>query len=358
MIINFITSNKGGGAELLVHELHKQFMTTKNQCFSYYFDGDPSILTSNEKIFNLNRKNPINIIYIRKYLKHHLQKTKKPLIIHAHLTWPFFYSTLASLGLKNINLIYTEHSTYNKRRKIFIFKYIDRFFYSRFKKIICISDGVHNSLSKWVGPELSKRLIVIKNGSRLFDLINRPHLEGRKPRIISIGSLTHKKNFITAIRAIDKIRDSIESYIIIGEGVERKILEDEIKKLKLQDKVFLPGWSNDIQTSLHYADLQLIPSLWEGFGLVAVEGMSTGLPIIASDIDGLREVLNEKNPAVFLVKNIQSPDAWAKTLNQAIIQLKSSDMQLFASAARKQAEKFSLKMMAKSYLNVYATLTN
>src|SRR5690606_3134508 len=193
-------------------------------------------------------------------------------VVHVHLTWPFFYVTLASLGLSKTRLVYTEHSTSNKRRKIPLLWVLERLFYGRYARVICISQGVHDSLAKWVGPGVAQHLVTIPNGSRIYSLAQRPTLDARLPQLVSVGSLSSRKNFATTILALAQIRDEIGHYTIIGEGPERSRLEAIIRREQLEDKVRLVGWSEVIESYLHAADIQLIPSLWEGFGLVAVEG--------------------------------------------------------------------------------------
>src|SRR5690606_37367900 len=122
-------------------------------------------------------------------------------------------------------------------------------------------------------------------------------------------------------------------------GAERARLEKIIKSLQLEDKVRLLGWSDDIEVHLHAADIQLIPSLWEGFGLVAVEGMSTGLTVVASNIEGLREVLDESNPSVTLVSQPKSVEEWVVAIRKAIADIHSQGANNLASSSRKQAEK-------------------
>jgi glycosyltransferase involved in cell wall biosynthesis len=263
---------------------------------------------------------------------------------------------LAAIGLKNLKLVYTEHSTTNKGRKIPLFHILERIIYRQYSKIICISDGVHESLIKWVGPRLSGRLVTIQNGSRIYKVSERSRLEERKLLLVSIGSLSFGKNFATAIRAIAQLRDEVGSYVIVGEGPERKRLEQLVHREKLDDEVKLLGWSDNIEIHLRAADIQLIPSLWEGFGLVAVEGMSTGLPIVASNIAGLREVLDPNNLAVTLVEDTESVGAWVQGLKVAIDNLRDQGPERLSVAARTQAEKFTLEAMAERYLEVYRSL--
>lgn len=353
MIVNIISSPTGGGAELLVRDLHKLYKQKGFAAKAIYFSGFSEGLDQDELFFCVNPRSPFNIFRIRCLLKKYLTESEADLKVHVHLTWPFFYVTLASLGLRGINLYYTEHNTSNRRRKVPIFRYFERLLYSRFRRIICISDGVRSSLACWVGPRIADRLVTIVNGSRIYPLATRLSLKGRKPNLVSIGSLTYKKNFATVLHALGQVSDQFDTYTLVGEGPERTSLESIILQEKLADKVKLVGWSDKIQEHLNASDIQLIPSLWEGFGLVAVEGMSTGLPVIAANVDGLREVLNPKNPAVTLVDEPESVEAWVNAINVSVVNLETQGQSVLAQFSRAQAQKFTLERMANNYLKMY-----
>lgn len=353
IILNVISAPKAGGAELLVRELSKIYSSREIEAYAIYLSGSAQGLERNELVLGSNPRSHLNIFRIRKILKMLHKKENKQLIVHAHLTWPFFYVVLASIGLSKIELIYTEHNTTNKRRKIPFFWILERLFYARYARVICISQGVYDALASWVGPKLTQRLITIPNGSRIYSLADRSAFIGRLPRLVSVGSLSPKKNFVTAIKAIAQLKDEVHSYTIVGEGPERARLEAIIREEKLEDKVYMPGWSDAIEQYFHAADIQLIPSLWEGFGLVAVEGMSTGLPVVASNVDGLREVLDESNPSVTLIDKVGSVEAWVAGIRKATSDLCDQGARRLAQSSRKQAEKFTLNEMAERYLGVY-----
>ena len=355
-LVSIISSPKGGGAELLVRELQKIYISQNLDAHAVYLNGCSDDFIDNETVLGVDPRSPLNIFRIRKVLKHLSNRAGGNLTVHAHLTWPFFYVTLATLGLSNIKLIYTEHNTTNKRRKIPLLWVFERLLYARYERIICISQGVQEALAKWVGPTIAQRLVTIPNGSRIYAMFQRPALEGRLPRLVSVGSLSSRKNFATTVRAIARLKDEIDSYTIIGEGPERAQLEQIIESEQLEGKVKLVGWSDDIESHLHAADIQLIPSLWEGFGLVAVEGMSTGLPVVASNVDGLREVLDESNPSVTLVNQAESVDDWVLAIRKSVADVHARGASSLAQTSRQQAEKFTLDEMAERYLDVYRQL--
>lgn len=351
LVINIITSPIGGGAELLVREAIKRLPKIGVQSRAIYFNTSPDIIFSDcEETISVSSRNPKAIFLLRRRIKYYCRNNHN-VVVHSHLTWPFFYVAIAALFLP-VKLVFTEHNTNNRRRQFPVFKYFERIFYNRYCKIFCISKGVSKSLSDWIGGQLTEKLIIIENGGRIYDFKPRERLSGRLPKLISIGSLSKKKGFETAMRVVAKVRNKIASYTIVGEGTERNRLEWLVQKLELEDKVKLIGWSDDVQTYLHQADLQLIPSVWEGFGLVAVEGMSTGLPVVASDVDGLRDIINVRNPSVDLVKNYENLDEWAEKI-EAMIGLMEIKANVLAVASRKQSEKFSLDEMVAKYAEVY-----
>lgn len=355
-LINVIPSPVGGGAELLVREIHNKCLSKGVDSHVIYFLDNSPCLGEGEYVLGASIRSPLNIFRLRKALFELASEVEGDVVVHAHLTWAFFYLVLAVKGISGIKLVYTEHNTYNKRRRIPFFWVLERYFYSKFQKIICISNGVKGSLEKWVGPKISSRLTVLPNGGRIYSLHKRPSTLGRPLRFVSVGSLSDRKNFATTILAIDQLAELVESYVIIGEGNLRGNLESIVKDRNLEGKIKLVGWSNAIESHLHQADMLLIPSLWEGFGLVAVEGMSTGLPVVASNVDGLREVLGEFNPAVTLVSQPESVSEWVCAIRRMSARLEEFGSGTLAHCSRTQAEKFTIDSMVDRYLRLYLSL--
>ncbi|KPQ29085.1 MAG: Glycosyltransferase [Marinobacter excellens HL-55] len=354
MIVQVITEPVAGGAEALVRETHRRYGLEGVESEVVFFSSGGRSLDAGEFSLGVGKRSPMAILKLRRFLKKKRRECPG-LIVHAHLTWPFLYVALATLFM-NLPLVYTEHNTHNRRRVRWL-KLLDRWLYSRYLRVLCISKGVYDALSVWVGPDLTHKLVVSPNGAKLFSLVYRPRLEGRKLRLVSVGSLHPKKNFDTAIRAVAAARQSIESYIIVGEGSERGRLESLIGELGLDDIVHLAGWAEDVSRFYQDADVQLIPSVWEGFGLVAVEGMSTGLPVIGSDVPGLNEVLSGCD-SISLVRDVTSVSAWADAIVNLRLRLDSVGAQALAKASRQHAERFSLDSMVKRYLKEYASLNS
>jgi glycosyltransferase involved in cell wall biosynthesis len=111
-------------------------------------------------------------------------------------------------------------------------------------------------------------------------------------RIVSVGELNHNKNHITVIRALSKIKKEY-IYTIYGEGCNRIKLEEYIKKHALQDKVLLPGYSNNIREELLKYDVFVFPSFREGLSVALMEAMDAKLACIISNIRGNRDLIDD-----------------------------------------------------------------
>src|SRR5690606_24590735 len=156
-----------------------------------------------------------NILKLNRLVRQFKQRNVD-VVIHAHLTWAFFYVAIATLFVP-CTRFYTEHNTSNRRRNIPFFWVVERLFYKRYRKIFCISEGVRDSLAGWLRWDERSKLELVFNGARLYSLVSRPPLTGRLARLVSIGSLTPKKNFGTAIEAVALVKDIVERYVIVGD---------------------------------------------------------------------------------------------------------------------------------------------
>lgn len=353
-VIHVITSPCGGGAEFIVRELAHGINGQGLESKVVYFNIDPGcakkmVLASNEFLLNIGYRDVRAILLLREFFKNEME-ANGCVVVHAHLTWPMIFVPLSLIGL-NVVAYFTEHATSNRRRSYPFLRFIERFFYRRYKNIFCVSDGVRQTLEPWVGRALSSRLKVIKNGARLFSVKNR-NVPNIKISFISVGSLRVSKGFDRVIRALSRFDLMEWDYTIVGEGSDRGELEALIYSLGLQKKVNLIGWSGDLEPWFHNADIQLVPSRFEGFGLVAVEGMSTGLPVIASDVVGLSEVVSGSQSAAYLVSDPDNDEEWLVRIKECIMAL-TKDIHEVSCQARETAERFSLDEMIANYTDIY-----
>lgn len=151
----------------------------------------------------------------------------------------------------------------------------------------------------------------------------------------TIGRLSPQKGHSYLIEAFAKLKEEPAECLIAGEGPLRGELEAQILKQGLGDKFKLVGQIDDVPAFLASLDVFVFPSVWEGQGIVLMEAALAGLPIIASAVDGIKEVLGEDTawlvPAQdaealasrlkWVLENINSPEVREKTqkLKQQII---------------------------------------
>jgi glycosyltransferase involved in cell wall biosynthesis len=348
----------GGGAELLVRELNKRNLENGIKSIAIYFQNPTNTsLYNNEYCLNTKSLTSLfNIYKIRTFIKKHIKKSDNDkIIIHTHLTYPFIFTAIATIGMK-IKLVYTEHNSYNKRKNYKLFSYIDKLIYRRYDIIICISNGVRKSLLQWVGLSFDDKVRVIYNGSRLFKINEdrRKVIDSTKLKIVSIGTLTYKKGFDISIRALQPLlNNEVEQYVIIGEGEERKKIECLIDSLNIRDYVTLAGWSDNIEQYLNEADLFLIPSRWEGFGLVVVEALSTGLPVLASNVDGLNELFLSNDCPIFYFECENLTSLYNGVINIKSFLIENENIAWQANACSKH---YSFEKMLTNYIDTYKTL--
>ena len=350
-IVHVITRPDSGGAEFLVRELSSYlFKKGFNVTTIYFYNPSKVHLKNYEYCLNLSGPKDLRAIwFIRKRLIDLTQKKKT--IVHAHLTSALYFLPIASFGLKTINF-YTEHNTYNRRRNYPFLKPIENYIYSKYNKIICISKGTKKNLLTWLGAKFNnKNILAIPNGSRLFNVVRRKKIDPKKLRLVSVGSLSNQKGFDIAIRTIFLLKDSIHRYTIVGEGDQKERLSNLAVKLGIRHKIFLTGHVKNIKPYLSNADIGLVPSRWEGFGLVSIEMLSTGLPLVCSNVIGLREVVS-KCQSVELMRP-ESSKALARGILKTIKLNENIRKNKITLNARKHSEKFDIKFFCEKYTNFY-----
>jgi glycogen(starch) synthase len=132
--------------------------------------------------------------------------------------------------------------------------------------------------------------------------------------ILCVGRLVPQKGieyFIRAIPAIAK-RYPEAKFVIVGEGWSRDILEAEARGTGQNSKIHFTGFASDreVINLMSSADVLVVPSIYEPFGIVALEGMATGVPVVASKVGGLSEVIEHDRTGIFVYPKNPDSIAW------------------------------------------------
>ena len=216
-------------------------------------------------------------------------------LIHSHLfPTQLFVVVAKKLSNTQILLITTEHNTENKRRKYPLLQLADYAMYSAYDSVICISQAVRDTMLKWLKYSKNEKLVVVSNG---VDIAKYQKVAYEKAPLIKyvivVGRLEPQKDIATVLKAFSLIQSAQIKLRIVGDGIDRSTLEGLSESLGLAGKVEFLGFRTDVRELLASSYLAIQSSYFEGFGLAAVEAMSSGLPVIASDVPGLNDVVGE-----------------------------------------------------------------
>lgn len=297
-ILHMIGSLNIGGSQSMVINIHESLDKSKVQ-FDYIIDH-PDHLYFAEKIKKLGGKiytmptfKGFNYFEIRSAWKHFFKQHPEYKILHSHVrSYASLYLPIAKkAGLKTI---IHSHSTSNgsglssivKRVLQYPLRYQADYFF-----------GCSKEAGEWL---LGKKIVdspkyhVLKNAIDVekyaFNMDNRVKLRselglGDKLTFVHVGRFHPAKNHLFLLNIFSEIhkRNPNTALLLVGDGELRPSIERQIAKLNLKNDVLLLGSRSDIPCILHAADCFLFPSIWEGFGMVAVEAQAAGLPCICSD---------------------------------------------------------------------------
>lgn len=293
-ILHVINNLGSGGAEKLVFDLTKEIHQEQDITVlllhktpnTHYLK---SLLAIGVKIIDLSNISN-NRISLNKFIKlFKIIKYTKYDIINTHLFPSFYYIGILSIFLKN-NYILTEHCSYNERRKYFFLYPVEKFIYSRFKRIVCVSNNVLNSLESYL-PTLKNKMCVIENGINILNNIKIKKLNKNKTITLTMTARFSKdKDHITVIKALKNLNFDFKM-IFLGEGETKCNIEKYVINSNLNKKVEFKGFINNINDILSNTDIFILSSHGEGLPLSIIEAMMHGIPVVASNVVGIRDVV-------------------------------------------------------------------
>ena len=181
---------------------------------------------------------------------------------------------------------------------------VERWITNRSQRVITCSAFMRDQVADIFGVATS-RIAVIPNGIDPGDLprpdpaeMTRLRAEFAKPEerlVLLIGRLVYEKGFQLALEAMPEVIAAVPGtrFLVAGSGAHEAELKAQAEKLELMEHGTFLGWIGDdvLHTLYGIADLTVVPSIYEPFGLVALEAMASGCPCIVADTGGLREVV-------------------------------------------------------------------
>ncbi len=300
-------------------------------------------------------------------LKELMKKQYFPLV-HCHTPVGATYARLAArLHRKHgTRVIYTAHGFHFYKGapvKFWLVSYPVEWWLAHYTDVlITINDEDYKNALKLFRKTRNQRM-VYKINSVGIDLNQYSLKQERKKKhvpeeaflLVSVGELNWNKNHKVVVEALGRLNNPDIYYMICGEGIERVSLMEQAKRLGISDRTKLAGFRRDIPEILTEAHAMAFPSLREGLGLVAVEAMAAGVPVIASDNRGTREYMQDgingyvvwKNDVEGTAEAIQKMYLLWKEDKEAYNRMKQN--------CRQTAKRFACEEVQKTMQKIYET---
>ena len=295
------------------------------------------------KILDIDSKNPLTVLKILTSIRQIIKKNDIS-IVHTHHRMAAFYIRLLKLVHPKLIHVYTAHNVFNDKLPLYGFALKNA-------QNVAVGEAVNKNLKEDVGITDSR---VIYNGVVLKET------DDQVDEIISYGGiklgciarLSEQKGLTYLLDAMSLLTVKDIRLFIVGDGELRNELENKVKELHLQDSVTFLGYRKDISECINSFDFCVLPSVFEGFGLVAIEAFMNGKTLVATDIPGLNEVVTNKNGILVPAKD---PAALASAIDK--LATDATLRQELSSQAKKDYEnKFSYPLFLENYRALYREL--
>ncbi len=282
-------------------------------------------------------------------------RAERPALLHTHLVHADVYGALAST-VARIPLVSSRHN--DDRYLLGPFRYVDRALARRAHRLIAISDAVRRFLEQ--AGHASEKIVTIHYG--LDELPAAPSevmpeevgIPPHAPLVLAIGRLTAQKDHPTLLRAFARARERHPEtrLAILGIGPLEAETRALVRELDLDEAVVLPG-RLEIRDWLTRADIFAHTSRWEGFGIVLLEAMQASLPIVATSVSAVPEIVVDGETG--LLADAGDVDGVARALDELLADPERGRRLGFAGRARARSE-FSVARMAERTIALYETI--
>lgn len=351
-ILYVITGLGLGGAEKVVADLADQMNALGHDVKIAYLTGNVQIKPASTDVeiiaLHLNSAKHF-LLASKKYRK--LVKSFRPSVVHAHMVHANIFTRINRALCPVPKLICTAHSS-NEGGRVRMIAYRLTNGLSDINTNVS-QEATQAMISK--GAFTKKTVVTVYNGINLNNFKNNPksiRLEQDTLNFITVGRFTDAKdypNLINAFAILKKNNNRAIKLTIVGDGELRSQIESLIKELELDKDITLLGRRSDIPQLLSQADIFVLASKFEGFGLVVAEAMACECYVVATDSGGVAEVMGDTGHLV----PIQNSQALADALQNAIA-LSVEDRTQNNEKARARVEQlFSLETSVKRWLELY-----
>ena len=305
---------------------------------------------NNIRYYDLQLKNKYLITSAIKKLNEIIKQNQYD-IVHMHLFPAQYYAYFLKKKNKHVKFIFTEHSEFNSRRNKKIFYPLEKKSYLTYDNILCISKTTKNALNNYI-PILHNKTKVLYGG------IISPKVKSQEKMydLILVGSLRSEvKGVDIYLNAIKLLGNKVNKALVLGDGVLKEELINLRDKLGLKEKVQFLGNVKDVNKYLSKSKVFCLPSRWEGFGLAIIEAMSNGLPVVASKVGGIPEVITDGQDGVLV--NVEDYKTFSKEISE-LLENEEKRINLGINAMKTAKDKFSINSYVNRLNNFYKSINN
>ncbi len=268
-----------------------------------------------------------------------------PDIVHTHLFAPDIWGRVAARQV-GLPIVTTEHNT----------NYADGAIRNWVKKQTTHHTSTHVAVSDAIRSYSMKHygitdMQVIRPGIDLSQFLSVPALTKKKElRYLMLGRITKQKGFDIGLQAFARVQEKNWQLSIVGEGEDKQLLETLVARYQLQQQVTVLVPTADVAGLLSNHDVVVVPSRWEGLGVVIMEAFAAGRVVIGSAVGGIPELIQQQQTG--LLVPAEDVDALHNMI-QTTLEDPSLRSTLGAAARMYAKTHFGLEKMIGAYAQVY-----
>jgi glycosyltransferase involved in cell wall biosynthesis len=278
----------------------------------------------------------------------------KPEIVHAHMFHVAFYVALGKLlSPIRFKMIYHKHNNESSRLIEKLFESVVLLFTD---KTIAISNAVKQTVQKNIFFKRNTAHLIF-NGIAVNKESIDGYTKGDQQYILFLGRLREEKGHIFLFNCFKSLIETHPNIQLVcaGDGPFRNVLEEWIGKYNLHGKIMLIGNQEDIKSIIDKSEFMVMPSKKEPFGLTCIEGMACGKLVLASDVDGLKDIIVHGYDGELLAFNDES--LWIQRMRFYLDNKTERDF-IASNAIKSYQKRFTPEVMAANYIQLYQLISN
>lgn len=293
-----------GGAETMCENLTYALRTIGHEVVvvSLYNEHTPisdRMEAAGIRILYLDKKLGLDVSMIPKLYR--VMRKEKPDVVHTHLDVIKYAALSAKLaGVKKC--VHTVHNVAQKEAEGLALRINKLYFQMKWAKPVALSPEVQNTIVETYGL-LEQDVPVIFNGIDLSLCTPKANYDTKETiSLLHIGRFNEQKNHEGLLRAYKIITDAYPlcHLHLVGDGELRSQIEALVDEMSLQTYVTLYGLQSDVHPFLNSADIFVLPSNYEGMPMTIIEAMATGLPIVATAVGGVPDMVTHGESAMLV----------------------------------------------------------